>query len=1484
MSGNNYTTKKAEKICKAFFEENNVVSNQIRSFDHFLTFGIQSIIEECVVREQGYTLAFDKVYIPNPSVVEEDRKIRPLFPMDARTRNLPYDSPIYCDLTETFVDGEQKHTKSYPRVVIGRMPIMLKCSKCNLSSLSEQELYKQGECPNDLGGYFIIKGNERVVVAQMRGNYNQIFVAKQRTSTKWKYVAKVRSMSDTTGHSVLIQAMIGLDSRTVKVAIPYIKEPIHAGIVFKALGFCTDEEISDLLCFEDKESLRYLRYILRDSFFIKDQRDAVKYIAQYTPVEKDENYAKQVIESEILPHFGVIGTFKEQACFIACLLRKLILTEAGKRSDDDLDNYANKRVDTTGTLFYDIFRNLFKKFTVSIEEMLENRKQKPDILSFISRSKIISKGLHQCLATGNWVAQKNASYVKSGVSQVLDRMTYASTISHLRRVIIQIGKEGKNTAIRQIAQSSFGYICPCECFAPDTKILLYSGDIVRADTIKVGDVLADDMGKPVSVRSTCFGKKRMFKIRFHRSEFENITVTDNHILTLMATKHNTVVFVPYSKRKIIVLSPDKKSYVFSDEFSEESPVLDISLEEYLKLDKEFANSLVAFKHGVEWEKEEEIPNDVTTNIPKYLLTTSGKTREKLLLTLGRKYGHVVVESIDNKFTFKNESVTPSLIFLARSLGKHCIKTKRGLSVFSGTPTSGFDLIEQDVQDFVGWQLNGNGRFLCGDFTVQHNTPEGGKIGTVLNLSLSCQTTRKIPMVLVRGVLEKIPFIKTVEDMPVPEMRHATPVFLNWGIIGYTQDPEKVINEVRRLRLKGVLDKEVSVTYDSLDNELKIFCDEGRFIRPLLVVDENNRLVLEKYWTKKLDWKTMLKLNIVQYVDPSEVENCVIAMNPDVLKTQRSDFCEIHPCLLLGVVAGMIPFPDHSQSPRNCYQCLWVEEKVLMANGEKKRISDVKVGDEIITVNPETCEKSVTTVVNQYVKKTDKPIVKLTVGFANPRTLVCTNDHPILTMDGWKKAGDLTSYDAVCVFGDEKKDSYTAKKNDAIFVLVKKIEDMPNVLIADITTASDTHSFITGNGICVHNSSMGKQALGMPALSYAIRTDTLLHVMMYQQKPLVTTMIHRMLKMNEMPSGLVAVVAIASYTGYNQEDGIIMNASSVDRGLFVIQSYHTIDCIEKKRDTYSTEEIRLVPQNSPPEIKEGEPGYFRRKRANYNLLDKNGVVMKRLPKGPEVVLQKGDVIVSKVIITGSKSGHETLTDASIVIQPGEEGTVHDVITEITPNGYKLVKVVIKVTRAPTLGDKIASRMAQKSTICMMYKQEDMPFTASGIVPDLIMNPLAIPSRMTTNQLIECVLGKAGCMDGTFADATPFTPESENVSEKLVEKMGKSLRKYGFQAQGWERMYNGMTGEMMDAQIFIGPTYYQRLKHMVDDKMHARATGHVTMLTRQPPEGRAKDGGLRFGETSRRSQAKSLASRRYKNVSLATPPNCGNVLNLPFVCSA
>mmetsp|Transcript_8496 Transcript_8496/g.37877 ORF Transcript_8496/g.37877 Transcript_8496/m.37877 type:complete len:1216 (-) Transcript_8496:2643-6290(-) len=374
----------------------------------------------------------------------------------------------------------------------------------------------------------------------------------------------------------------------------------------------------------------------------------------------------------------------------------------------------------------------------------------------------------------------------------------------------------------------------------------------------------------------------------------------------------------------------------------------------------------------------------------------------------------------------------------------------------------------------------------------------------------------------------------------------------------------------------------------------------------------------------------------------------------------------------------------------------------------------------------------------------------------------------------------------------------------------------------------------------YQSAMGKQAMGLYITNYALRMDTMAHVLFYPQKPLVGTRAMEHLKFRSVPSGINAIVAIACYSGYNQEDSVIMCQSAIDRGLFRSVYFRAFSEEEKRRFGGGTE---VFEKPNPRECVGTKPG-------SYDKLDEDGLVS----EGTRI--SGLDILVGKTIGLAPPPGVEandeenmvplvggkTKKDMSVGAKVTENGVVDKVMMTVNDSGSRFVKIRLRSIRVPQIGDKFASRHGQKGTVGITYRQEDMPFSADGIVPDIIVNPHAIPSRMTIGHLIECLLSKVSAIKGVEGDATPFT-------DTTVEGISAQLQSNGYQLRGWEMMRNGHTGRPLEAQIFLGPTYYQRLKHMVEDKIHSRSNGPVTMLTKQPLEGRSKGGGLRFGEMER-----------------------------------
>jgi len=474
---------------------------------------------------------------------------------------------------------------------------------------------------------------------------------------------------------------------------------------------------------------------------------------------------------------------------------------------------------------------------------------------------------------------------------------------------------------------------------------------------------------------------------------------------------------------------------------------------------------------------------------------------------------------------------------------------------------------------------------------------------------------------------------------------------------------------------------------------------------------------------------------------------------------------------------------------------------------------------------------------RYSDKTDEVYIETSKGRARKPLIIVREGQPLLTEKHLKQLekNEISWSDLIKQGIIEYLDS--AEEENALVAFFEKdlspehthLEITPMAMFG-LTTALVPYGNFNQSTRLNAGSKNQKQALGLYASNFSVRMDMDVNILHYPQVPIVKTIMHDLGQYDKHPAGQNIVVAVMSYKGYNMEDAIILNKSSIERGV--------------GRSTYfrpsNSEELRysggLIDQIGIPD--KDVKGY--KTENDYRFLEEDGIIF------PEAKVREGDVVIGKTSPPRFLSSLEeynltagTRRESSVSMKHGEKGIVDFVLLTENEEGNKLLQIRLRDERIPEIGDKFTSRHGQKGVVGLIVPETDMPFSESGITPDLIFSPHGIPSRMTISHLIEILAGKVGALSGRYINGTTFDAEPE-------EKLREELKGLGFRENGVETFYNGITGEVFEAKIFVGNMYYLKLKHLVANKIHSRARGPIQLLTRQPTEGRAKEGGLRLGE--------------------------------------
>jgi DNA-directed RNA polymerase beta subunit/intein/homing endonuclease len=1560
-----------------------------------------AIAGKTVQHEYEVTLEFEEISIRKPTIFENNGAIHPMMPNDARLRNLTYAAPLNMDVkvTTVFIDHtrngiRETNVRVFPHVHLGKIPVMVGSKYCLLHDQKHVPPAAMGECPEDMGGYFIVQGGERAMISMERMSENRPFVFRNgRGSVKELEVVEIKCIgpdNDQVPKSNTVKIVYHPKNQLltmIRVTVPRIKTEIPIVILFRALGVLSDREICELILGGEDEPVydSVMTETIMEAAAIQTNEQALAWIGEHTHTWSSKSYKPNniadILSEELFPHIGGKEMNYEKACFLAHMARKALWTSTKRIPIDDRDAYPNKRVDIPGFLLADLFRKTYnnrmvKDMKAALSKEIHGGSWKatgnwPDIVNINNINKIIKSTimdvcLKSSLATGNFGSGKIGGPNKIGVSQVLNRMNYSATISHLRRITTPIEKTGKLIAPRKQHNSQCCFVCPCETpeghgvgvvknMSATTAITIFTSPITVYAFIQQLEIL-------VSLKESTMEQKHSETRVFLNGSWIGMVLNENTMSMVHALRQAKRAGRLHLYTGIVWKSAYKELWLTTEAGRVIRPVYYAPALREIAADQTGAlkaqvmaiqdwNQMLLWEtpsgdHLFEYidagetdgaylamDYEKAVADPTTTHCeihPSVMLGTTASyipfpdhnqsprnayqclwEGEEVLMASGERKAIKDVAIGEKVMSFDPLTGT-----MEKATVLHQYVRETDKQIYRLTTLSGRTIVATDNHPFItaeGWTT-------VGDLYAMGNeeTAEEPAIGILPHwLSLDTKTEHRVA--ISKEDMERVLREYDVRDSLVE--RHVA-ALEEQGLCPLWADDARLPLLARML---GFLQTDGSINvYDKKSYMMcQVACDFGEEEDAIQWENDvvslgftacgitHRTAIIHGYQTSAyhvchngafaslmaclgptLGRNTMrerlpIPAWIMEGSDNVKREflggfqggdGCMIRHNRT--KDNQNFVCaETTQQIAVAYKDSLIAFMTQLQT---LFTSFGVQTKLVSRLfSEDRWMAGVKLADRSanlihyydtigyrydtrkIVESFKTVEylKYKARLVTEYVRTVEAVRSDLAQGLT-PHQIAHARHLSFPAIGGIKRAvknrrvptmRNLEEHefcDIVC--------GRMTHRGRMIFVPLESVVKHETVRIADITVDNEHHSFVTSHHIGSHNSSMGKQAMGIYALNFRERFDAMSHVLCYPEIPMVSSFMSRHYGAQELPAGQNIVVAIMTYTGYNQEDSNMINRASLDRGRFRSIFYRTYKDEERKNQSSGEEERFCRPD--PAETKHI-------KNAKYDKIAEDGFVPRNTYVTPD------DILIGKVVPlrvpTGAvlPAGAKKSRDVSKMPRNNESGYVDKIYKNRNGEGYSFVKIRMRQDRIPEIGDKFSSRHGQKGTMGMILNPEDMPQTASGIVPDIIINPHAIPSRMTIAQLMETLMSKIGCMAGSLGDGSPFGPTT-------VEGLATMMRDtYGMEPYGNEIMYNGYTGRQMETSIFIGPCYYQRLRHCSADKMHSRASGPLVMLTRQPAEGRAREGGLRFGNHF----AENSAIRKLVLVLVrrATFSNSGNV---------
>jgi DNA-directed RNA polymerase beta subunit len=1570
-----------------------LVRHQVESYNDFVTFQIQKTIDMFnpvhVRSEHDYSkefnkyslemfITFDNFNIYRPQIHENNGATKLMFPQEARLRNFTYASNMTVDINIKYVvrngnglENVQTIHKKLTKIQIGKLPIMLRSNICVLNQYDHIDNKISGECKMDPGGYFIINGSEKTCLGQERAAENQIYCFDiSKNNSKWYMMAEIKSVPDwkcisPKQISVMISSKNNGFGHGISIQIPRIKIPVPVFIVFRALGVITDKDICEMIVLnlEDKNSqeiLNELKGSIVEANKHITQESAIAFITQnvmYTPMNMDKEtgarkkseFALDVLNNDLFPH---CETKEQKIFFLGYMVNKLLRCYFGDITTDDRDSYINKRIDLTGTLLNNLFRNYFNKLVKDMQKQIVREinngswRSTEDYLSIINHTNIykivksttIENGIKRALATGDF-GIKHSNSNKVGVAQVLNRLTYISSLSHLRRINTPIDKSGKLVPPRKLHNTIWGFLCGVETPEGGSVGVVKNIAYMTHVTIPSNSSSLYDFVDPFIQKLGTVEHKKLHELVKVFVNGAWLGVSENPYELFLSLKQKKSKGIMNIYTSIVFDYKNKEIRVCNDAGRLVRPLLRVDGNK-MALDKSICSRL---RHGdLTWN---DLLTDVSLNKtvieyidpleqnysmiamkPSELLKNQGTSiyrythceihpstifgilascvpfpehnqsprntyqcldiNETVLLTNGNKIPIKDVKVGDDVICFNPETMETSY---TKVVNQYIRKTDKKL--FKIHTINRREIVATEDHKFMtseGWKQVKDfteNDTLIGIMPGQSNVIETEEIKKMLIINEDIFRNKLLELDLGLNYINKqITTLESAGLLPLFSDNYVLPILARiFGFIladgsiniyergtkyascgfdfGTEDDVKQFENDLEHCGFNKCKYNKGERTFNNVTHTTFSVTHNGALPSLLIALGvtygrktetprnpipewimEGSKLVKREFvagfqggdgckirWNKNNKGYNYICTETSQQINPEYTDSllnfmqqCALLLSEFEIEVKLNDVVNVNKYRnkvsfkISDKQSNLIKYYDNigyryafTKNTSSFIVIEYLRYNHLRYNEHKAVIERIRsLHDEGLTNSYIANELNITT----------SKVSDIIRSYENGREISMFKLKDT-TIEKW--------------FNDVKI------INGMVFMPVVSVVEVDNRLISDITVESENHSFIAGNNFLSSNCAMGKQAMGMYVTNFDNRMDKTAYVLTYPMRPLVDTRVMNLIQLNQIPSGSQVIVAIMTHTGYNQEDSILVNQGSIDRGLFQATIFHTEKDEDKK--IHGDEEIRCKPDASKTKGM---------KFGNYNKVNSQGVIPE------DTLIENRDIIIAKVLpIKENRNDHTKLIkyeDQSRIFRTTEESYVDKNYIERNGDGYNFCKVRIRTVRKPVIGDKFSSRHGQKGTCGNIIPECDMPYTASGLKPDLIINPHAIPSRMTIGQLKETILGKVLLQLGLFGDGTAFGGYS-------VMDICKELQKVGFESKGNEIMYNGLTGEQLETPIFIGPAFYQRLKHMVSDKQHSRSIGPMVNLTRQPAEGRSRDGGFRFGEMERDCMVSHGAAR-------------------------